>query len=344
MTDIRRLAEHLNISIGTVSRALNNRPGVHPETRSRVLQAATELGYVANASGRSLRRGATNTIGFVIETGSPANQAGDNFFYIVTDAMHEHLAERGYDLVILPCHSADDPAEYLARLVARGIVDALVITATRVQDRRIALLAKSAMPFLTLGRSETPGEYPWIDFDFEGVARRSVAELVALGHKRIAVALPEKDVTLGKFYRKGYLAGLETAGLPTEPDLIFRVATSEEGGHDFGCRLAALPDRPTAALLCSEATTVGLYGALRDNGFAVGNDVSVITFRENPQLRFLDPAPACFRTSLPELGREMARAVLDLLAPDSPLARHRQTLWPLEFVTGASIAPALPAG
>ena len=336
MIDIRGLADHLNISIGTVSRALNNRPGVHPETRTRVLHAATELGYVANASGRSLRRGATNTIGFVIETGSPANQSGDNFFYIVTDALNGYLAEQGYDLVILPCHSADDPVEYLARLVARGIVDALVITATRIQDQRIALLTKSAMPFLTLGRSETPGDYPWIDLDFAAVASRSVAELAALGHRRIAVALPDSDATLGQHYRHGYLAGMAAAGLPVDEELILRVATSEAGGFAFGQKIATLPNRPSAALLCSDTTTVGLYRALRNAGLTPGLDVSVIAFRENPQFRFLNPAPACFRTSVSDLGREMGRAVLALLGEDAALARQSHTLWPMEFLPGAS--------
>ena len=138
---------------GTVSRALNNRAGVNAETRSRVLKAAIEIGYVANQSGRNLRRGATNTIGFVIETGNPANQEGGAFFYIILDEMNLYLAARGYDLVILPCHSADDPAEFLAR----ATVDALVLTATRRQDRRIELLTRSVLPFITLGRSETGG-------------------------------------------------------------------------------------------------------------------------------------------------------------------------------------------
>ena len=69
MIGIKRLAQHLNVSIGTVSRALNNRPDVNDETRKRVLEAARELGYVANQSGRSLRRGQTgvacrNTVTF----------------------------------------------------------------------------------------------------------------------------------------------------------------------------------------------------------------------------------------------------------------------------------------
>ena len=68
MKGIRQLAEHLDISIGTVSRALNGKPDVNEETRKRVLAAAEELGYVANQSGRSLRQGTTNVIGLMIES------------------------------------------------------------------------------------------------------------------------------------------------------------------------------------------------------------------------------------------------------------------------------------
>ncbi len=74
--------------------------------------------------------------------------------------MNLYLAEQRYDLVVLPCHSADDPVEFLSRVIARGIVDALVMTATRRVDHRIAQLAKSKLPFMTLGRSETPETIP----------------------------------------------------------------------------------------------------------------------------------------------------------------------------------------
>ena len=74
MIGIKRLAEHLNISIGTVSRALNNRPDVSEETRQRVLEGAAKLGYVANQSGRSLRQGTTSAVGFMIESGPRAGR------------------------------------------------------------------------------------------------------------------------------------------------------------------------------------------------------------------------------------------------------------------------------
>lgn len=337
MINIRRLADHLNISIGTVSRALNNRPGVHPETLEKVLKAAAELGYVANQSGRSLRRGATNTIGFVIETGHPAHQSGDQFFYVVLDAMNLYLAEHGYDLVILPCHSADDPVEFLTRVIARGTVDALVITATRRIDHRIALLAKSRLPFLTLGRSETPGTYSWIDLDFEGVAKRSVAEAVSLGHRRLAVGLPDNDVALGYHYKAGYLKGLADAGIAVDDSLILRIPTSEEGGFGLGQQIAAMTDRPSAVLLCSEATTAGVYAGLADAGLEAGKDVSIISFRENPLMRYLNPKPACFQLDLTALGTRLGTAVLDMVAQKDAAPEPQGQIVGLDFLPGASL-------
>jgi DNA-binding LacI/PurR family transcriptional regulator len=337
VTGIRQLANHLNISIGTVSRALNNRADVNPETRRRVLEAALELGYVANQSGRSLRRGATNTIGFVIETGGPASEAGDNFFFLLTDSMNAVLSQRGYDLVILPCHSADDPVEFLARTVARGTVDALVITATRRQDQRIALLSKSKMPFLTLGRSDTPGDYPWFDLDFEGIAQSSVTKLVALGHRRIAVVLPQGDESLGHYYLKGYLAGLNQAGIAPEDALILRFPTSEEGGFAAGSQIATMAEPPTAAVLCSDATPVGLYSGLHSHGLTPGKDLSVVLFRESPQTRFLDPKPTCFYLDVQALGEALSSSVLTMLSdPKTPLDAK---IWPLEFRQGTTLCP-----
>ena len=89
MVGIKRLAEHLNISIGTVSRALNGRPDVNDETRKRVLEAAAELGYVANQSGRNLRQGNTNAIGFMIESGVDTAGNSDNFFLGVFDGVRK---------------------------------------------------------------------------------------------------------------------------------------------------------------------------------------------------------------------------------------------------------------
>src|SRR5687767_4071767 len=103
MKGIRRLAQHLEISIGTVSRALNGRPDVNEATRRRVLEAAAELGYVPNQSGRSLRQGTSNTIGFMIDLSGETAANSDNFFMGVFDGVQSAFARHKLDLIVLPC-------------------------------------------------------------------------------------------------------------------------------------------------------------------------------------------------------------------------------------------------
>lgn len=219
MKGIRQLAEHLDISIGTVSRALNGKPDVNEETRRRVLAAAEELGYVANQSGRSLRQGTTNVIGLMIESSKETVENSDNFFLGLTGGLQSVLARHQLDLIMLPCPSDEDPHEYLKRMVARRVVDAMIISATQRTDKRIDLLSKTKIPFVTLGRSLSGSNYPWIDLDFDGVANCAVDRLVAQGHRRIAISAPSNDINLGFIFLDGYRSALKRHGIPFDPSL-----------------------------------------------------------------------------------------------------------------------------
>jgi DNA-binding LacI/PurR family transcriptional regulator len=340
MTGIRQLAKQLEVSIGTVSRALNGRPGVNPETRARVLQMAEEVGYFANASGRSLRRGTTNTIGVVIETGSPSALGGDNFFFALLDAMQEVMTGQGYDLVLLPTRHAADPLDSFRRLIRRGMVDAIVLTATRRQDPRIDLLLASKLPFLTLGRSETPGDYSWVDLDFERAARVSVDRLAELGHQRIAAVAPSGDANLAVLYLETAARAVAAHGLACPPGWLLRAEPSEAGGISVAQELLARADRPTAVMTCSEAMVAGLYTGVSQAGLRVGQDVSVIGFRDNPHSRHLAPFPSCFGLALDDLGRHVANAITSIAAAtDRKSAPRVRTVWPLEFHETRSIGP-----
>ena len=184
MKGIRRLAQQLDISIGTVSRALNGRPDVNEETRRRVLEAAEAMGYVPNQSGRALRKGATGIIGFMIETGANTATDGDSFFLSVFDGVQAVLNRHGLDFVALLCGSGEDPNEYLRRVVGRGFVDGVIISSTQRHDPRIDFLADRRIPFIMLGRSLTDRGEAWYDLDFEGMAETAVERLAGRGHRR----------------------------------------------------------------------------------------------------------------------------------------------------------------
>lgn len=338
MKGIRQLADRLNISIGTVSRALNGRPDVNEETRRRVLEAAAEFGYVPNQSGRSLRQGTTNAIGFMVESGFDTAGNPDNFFLGVFDGVQTVLSRHHLDLVVLPCATDEDPTQYLRRMVARRLVDALIISATHRKDERIELLNKARIPFIALGRSATPGDHPWIDLDFEGVAHRAVDRLVAKGHRRIAVCVPSNDINLGFVFLDAYKAALGRHGIAPEPGLVIRAASSEQGGYQAAHELLTMAEPATAIVLVYELMAIGFYRRLIEAGLSPGRDVAVIAFRESPLSRFLSPPLTCFRMSLRSLGIALGESLLASMPTYAEVYPqgivHR--VWPMELVEGGS--------
>lgn len=320
------------MSIGTVSRAINNRPGVNSATRERILKKAEEIGYFANASGRALRQGVTNAIGIVLEVSSRSNLRGDNFFFELLDGFQEVTTEADYDLLILPMRHSTDPIDSFSRTVNRGLVDAIVLTATRNIDPRIERLMSLQVPFLTLGRSATPGEYSWIDLDFEGMARTSIEALVQLGHNRIAVMAPRDDQFLAKLYVDAAAEALASAGVDRIADLIMLDDADELGGLKVAERLASAADRPTAVISCSEPMMTGLYAGLERSGLRVGTDMAVIGFRDGPQSQVLAPQASFFHIDVNELGREIGRASLTLAnARKNNEAQPYKVIWPVDL-------------
>lgn len=339
---IRDLATRLNISIGTVSRALNGKADVNPETRQRVLDAALAMGYVPNQSGRSLRQGMTNAIGFIIEINAETRSQGDTFFMSVFDGVQTVFAQHKLDLVVLLCSSEEDPFEQLRRVVARRFVDGLVISATKRHDPRIDFLIERDIPFVALGRSLSGGDHSWIDIDFEGVARQSVDRLVARGHRRIALANVASELNLGYVFENAYRVAMASHGLAVDPTLIVREQTTEIGGYRVGEALLALPEPPSAVVLVNEMLAIGLYRRLHEAGLTPGRDMAIIGLRQSPQARFLSPALTCFRISLHDVGEELARSLLARMPAYQAQYPQGvvQKIWPMQLITGESDPPA----
>ena len=334
--NIHDLARHLNVSIGTVSRALNGRSDVSAETRERVIEAAAKLGYSPNQSGRSLRQGATGMIGFMIATTHERAAKGEAFFMSVLDGLQPYLAERGLDVVVLLCTGDQDPFAYLRRVVERRIADAMIIAETERIDPRIDYLAKRKLPFVAFGRSLSGGEHSWLDLDFEGVAEQSIDRLTRLGHKRIAIATASNEINYGYLFVDACRAALARRDIVLDDGLVMREPLSEAGGFRIGERLIALDELPSAVLLVDNKMATGLYHQLYDAGVIPGRDIAVIGFDDSPQAQYLSPALTCFRVSLADLGRKLGETLIAAMDAGKSGTRPWQTVWPMEMVVGKS--------
>ncbi|KTT72031.1 substrate-binding domain-containing protein [Sphingomonas endophytica] len=330
--DIRTLAGRLGLSIGTVSRALNDRKDVSPATRQRVLEAAAQFGYIANQFGRSLRIGRTGTIGFMLTLEHDSALHGDPFFMALLEGVQAGLFAHGLDLVILLARKGEDGDTFLRRHIARGTVDGWLLSGTQHEDARIALLIERDIPFVALGRTASATDYAWIDLDFEGVVARALALLLADGHRRIGLIAPPVTINNSHVVVAEYRAALVSAGLPIDEALIHHGDSDEQDGELATRALMALIPPPTALLLMGETAPVGAYRALRGLGCEPGRDIAVIGLRDNPTCRALSPDLTCFTLDLNALGLALAEELVAILADrDSGTRAPLQRRWPMEL-------------
>ena len=339
--DIRDLARHLNVSIGTVSRALNGRSGVHPETRKRVLKAAADLNYAPNQSGRNLRKGRTHAIAFLLQPHPGDHEYGEPIFMPFLKGVQAVFAGHGLDLIAV----MDDPGEAqerLHRIVEARWADAIILAWTRRSDPRIDYLTKVGFPFATFGRSRSGGNtYPSIDFDFVTAGGEAVDRLVGLGHERIALVVPPPGLNFAQLFRQGYRNGLKRNGLIHDPSLVQTGEVNEAGGYVATKALMGRRDAPSAIIFNNDAMALGGCRALGDLGLEPGADVGLIVAAGSRFAGYLSPALTSFAAQLEPIGRRLAEMLLASMpryaGADGP--RIMREVWPLELIPRESDPP-----
>lgn len=345
MRGISKLASELGLSSATISRALNNVPGVHEATRQRVLEAARRIGYEPNQAARNLASGQTRSIGFMIDLDPDTAANGDNFFMGVFDGVQSVLTPLGLDLLVLPCPSKEHRFAYLDRIVARRLVDGMILSGTERSDPRIELLDNAGLPFVALGRSDTSTTpFAWVDLDFEFVASNAVDRLVSMGHRRIAVTVPFGDLNFGTVFLNAYEAALSRHNIAYDEQLVFRTGFGEEDGYDIVDPMLDLPNPATAVVLIFEAAAIGIYRRLEERGMRPGQDLSVIGFRDEAIVRALRPRLTRYEVSLSEVGKALARALMTQIDKDTAVGtRLAQVKVPMTLLQGDSDGPGKSA-
>ena len=350
MVGIRELARHLEISIGTVSRALNDRADVNPLTRQRVRDAAAKLGYSPNQSGRSLRRGQTDLIGVIIPGGAGDALINMVFLYVLA-GLRRRLSQEGLDLAIFLDDRGADRLEALRRVTERGLVDAVIIADTARDDPRAGYLMKLGKPFVAFGRTGSTLEHAWVDPDFEAAVDGAVERLAALGHRRIALSLQDVHTNYVDIVGRSYRRAMRRWGLGDEAWELRR-PPGERGGLAAAEALLNSDPRPTAVLISNSMHAVALYRRLGEAGMLPGRDLSIVGILPEARAQSLIPALTSYETDWTGIGDSLGEAVILELARAAerrasadvaltPRAtRPMQLKVPIEFKPGGSVGPA----
>jgi DNA-binding LacI/PurR family transcriptional regulator len=271
--DVARLA---GVSTATVSRALRGLPEVSMETRSRVLDAASRLGYVASPSASRLAGGKTRAVAVVVP------RITRWFFATVVEAAEEALHEAGYDLLLYNLGGRERARQQLLRLGALyKRVDAVMLIATPLDPEDLAAVAGLAIPGVTVSSGTPVPGWSSVRIDDVAAGRAATEHLVALGHRRIAYIsggdpTDELAFTTHVHRQQGYEDALRTAGVEPDPDLRVEGDFTVAGGARATTELMRREVPPTAIFAACDEMATGALAVLRRAGQRVPEDVSVV--------------------------------------------------------------------
>ena len=240
---LKDLANTLNLSLTTVSRALNGYPEVSEKTRQRVLHAAQRMGYTPNAVAKRLALGKSGFIGLIYPFHS--HDLGDAQFLCVVDGIREVLETHGFELILIS-ENPKAPCESYQRVIASGMVDGLIVARTQRHDPRLHLLQSQDFPFVAHGRSDLSGAYAWLDYDNEQGGRLAAERFLKLGHRHIAMLSADLSYSFAWQRRQGFLRVLQTAEVTPPSEYLHQGVFSRRSGYQAMQDLLQLPEPPSA--------------------------------------------------------------------------------------------------
>jgi len=321
VVSIKDIAKRAGVAISTVSYALNDSPKVTEETRKRILAVAEELNYVPNAAARTLKKRKTKIIGAFLTTYEGA------FYGELLHGIREELNKKGYDLVI--CSGTQSH-----RLLTEGMLDGAIILDRQFSNNELLLHANRGHKLVVLDRELSHSNIIQVLLDNKAGATFAMEYLLARGHKRLyAVTGPE-----GSFDAEQRLQAVRQTVNRNGPVQYTEIPGNfdKESGEAAAVRIIEEYTDPVAVFCFNDEMAIGMYHALKDTPFRIGEHIHLIGFDHIEIANYLQPPLASINYSKLRWGALAAEQLMRLIAEDG--AEHERVY--VTLVEGESVKEA----
>jgi LacI family transcriptional regulator len=295
---IRDIADLAGVSIATVSRVLNDRPDVAPETREYVMQVVRAHGFSTNRGARGLSTGRTGMIGLTLPL------VADAYFGPILSGAAEALYESDMRIVLAPTLHQHDREVSLVERLMRGTTDGAILMLPEESVDELRTLQRQGFPFVIVDPREAPPEgIPCVSAMHADGAKQATEHLLELGHRRIGAIAGPAGWYATEERLIGFRSALAGAGILLDPDLIVYSDWRTPRGTAAARELLALKDPPTAIFGFNDNVAIGALHAARELGLSVPDDLSIVGFDDTTQAEIVTPGLTSVRQPLAEMGR-----------------------------------------
>jgi len=315
----REIARRLGVSVATVSRALNDQPGVSAEVRARVLEMAREMGYRPNVPARSLATATTQTAAFVVhKAGHAVND--DPFYPIIMTGAEAYLSQHGYHILLttLDDRTMARPGEF--PVIGQGLVDGLILAGPDIAPAFIVSMIAAGVPLVLVDNCLSQTAVNCVLNDDEGGAYTATRHLLEHGHTDVVFLSGPEEWVSNRERARGYCRAMEEARL--EPLVVYESETTIASGERALRR--ALEARPGLTAICAvnDSVAIGAIRAAARMGLSTPGDLAVVGFDDISWAQMNDPPLTTVHVFKRRMGELAAQRLLDCIRnPDAAPAK-----------------------
>lgn len=315
--NLKLLAQKLNLSIATVSRALQDSHEVSTQTKERVKALAAELNYQPNAYASSLRRNVSKTIGVVIP------EVNNHFFSLAINGIEEVARQQGYHVLIYLTHEDQAREADITQYLTGGRVDGLLMSVAASASQDFSHLQKlyDSKPALV-----------FFDRVYEGLPTASVTtndyesgylateHLIEAGCRRVVYFSVAGNLSIGRMRMQGYRAALASHGIAFDETLVLSGNDNDEANTQLLTDLLRQRPEIDGIFASVERLAISSYQACHTLGLAIPADVKIVGFSNLGVAALLNPALTTVTQPAYEIGREAAAILLRAIEKKHPIS------------------------
>jgi len=319
----------------TVSRVLNDQPGVGPARRAQVRSAIEALGYRRNILARGLKAQQSHTLGLIVP------DITNPYFPEIVRGAEDVALEAGYGVFLSNAVEDQEREATSLRLMEERRVDGVIVVSPRLPERRLHALLRTHRAAVVVNRSAPPEVAGAVRLDHVSGVMQAIDHLLSLGRRRIGVLAGPHSSFAARERVAGIRAGLEARGMPLSPASILDSAPTIDGGADAAARLLGSADRLDALLCYNDLVAAGALQACAASGRRVPEDVAIVGFDDIAFARMFTPPLTTLHVPKYDLGVNAMRILLDRIAGRN--VRAEVVLRPTLVVRGSTV-PGPQAG
>lgn len=301
---IKDVAQEANVSTNTVSRALNNKPDVSPETRKRVLSVAKKLNYSPNHLARSLISKRTGTLGVVVTDNA------NPFYARVIKGIEDAVREHGYNIILCNTDEDSEREADAIRLLQQKRVDGILITPVQKDYQYLEDLKQYQNPFVLLNRHPKNEQMDYVINDNAYGANLAVEHLISIGRMRIGYICGPPTISSVQERLQGCQTAMQVADLRPDSLLVERTNLKMEGGFSAMQKLLD-NDAPDGIFAYSDILAIGAMKALLDANLRIPEDVALIGYDDIEFAGMLEVPLTTVRQPRYRIGQEAANILID---------------------------------